>query len=279
MSGDSARSIAEAYCAACRAELQALKPGNVHVFADGHRMTVRDFEASANASAAPLTRPGARVGARVRAAVEATLAAVGQNTNLGILLLCAPIAAAAEMSTPLPSALAAVLAGLDRCDAAEAFAAIRLASPAGLGRADRFDVAREPLVDLRTAMAAASGRDRIARAYATGYDDLFTVGLPAFAAAREQGLNEAWCATAIYLAYLARFPDTHVSRKHGPARAEAVRCEAERLLADIDLRSVPVTPLLAFDAALKSAGVNPGTSADLTVATLFVDDIRRQSPA
>ncbi|MBX6323666.1 MAG: triphosphoribosyl-dephospho-CoA synthase, partial [Rhodospirillaceae bacterium] len=31
--------IAAAYVAACLAELRALKPGNVHAFADGHRMT------------------------------------------------------------------------------------------------------------------------------------------------------------------------------------------------------------------------------------------------
>ncbi len=83
--------IAEAYLAACRAELAAIKPGNVHVHAAGHRMSVADFEASAALSAPPLTAPGARVGARIEAAVAATRAGVGQNTNLGIVLLCAPL--------------------------------------------------------------------------------------------------------------------------------------------------------------------------------------------
>ena len=88
--------MAAAYIDACLAELDAPKPGNVHRFAPGHRMEVADFVRSAEASAAPIAATGARVGTRVRAAVEATLSAVGQNTNLGIILLCAPLAAAAE---------------------------------------------------------------------------------------------------------------------------------------------------------------------------------------
>ena len=88
--------VATAYIEACLAELDAPKPGNVHRFAPGHRMEVEDFVRSAEASAAPIASRGARVGTRVRAAVDETLKAVGQNTNLGIILLCAPLAAAAE---------------------------------------------------------------------------------------------------------------------------------------------------------------------------------------
>src|SRR5205085_541215 len=219
--------IAEAYVAACRAELRALKPGNVHIFADGHRMTVRDFELSAEVSAPWLAAPGARVGMRVRQAVEATAPALGSNTNLGIVLLCAPLAAGAEAGGDLRRALAAVLDSLGREDAADVFGAIRLANPAGLGRVERFDVADAAAVDLGAAMAAAADRDRIARAYATGFDDLFEVGLPALEAAEAQALDQAWTASAVYLAYLARFPDTHVARKYGARRAELVRAEAE----------------------------------------------------
>ena len=74
----------------------ALKPGNVHVFADGHGMTAEDFCRERRERPRPLSAPpralgsaGASVGA-----VEAS-GAVGQNTNLGIVLLCAPLAAAA----------------------------------------------------------------------------------------------------------------------------------------------------------------------------------------
>ena len=88
--------IATAFVAACRDEIEAPKPGNVHVFAEGHGMTVRDFLRSAEAAAPALCKPSTPVGARILTAVEATFAAVGMNTNLGIILLCAPLAAAAE---------------------------------------------------------------------------------------------------------------------------------------------------------------------------------------
>jgi triphosphoribosyl-dephospho-CoA synthase len=267
--------IAAAYREACLAELQALKPGNVHVYADGHRMTIADFAASAEASADAIARTGARIGTRVRAAVDATLARVGCNTNLGIVLLCAPLAAAAERPGRFAADLASVLAGLDRHDAADVFAAIRGARPAGLGHAPRHDVTAPPSGTLLEAMAEAADRDRIARAYTTGFDDLFAIGLPALAAARAAGQAESWCASAVYLAYLARFADTHIARKHGPERAEAVRRRAEELVRAIAGRREPVEPLIAFDAALKAEGLNPGTSADFTVATLFTDRLQR----
>ena len=87
-----------AYEDACRREIEALKPGNVHVFADGHRMSARQFLTSASVSSAPLTDPGLPVGQRILEAVRATRQAVETNTNLGIILLCAPLLRAAEMA-------------------------------------------------------------------------------------------------------------------------------------------------------------------------------------
>jgi triphosphoribosyl-dephospho-CoA synthase len=269
--------IARAYERACLAELDALKPGNVHVFAAGHRMRVEDFRRSAVASAPELARPGTRVGERVVRAVRATIECVGQNTNLGIVLLCAPLAAAAEREGALRPALEGVLAGLDVEDARQVFAAIRLANPGGLGRASRHDVAEEPQVDLRTAMRDAAATDRIARAYVTGFEDLFGMGLTALAEARAQGLAEPWQATAIHLAFMAAFPDTHIRRKHGPAYAEDVRAEAAGLARVLLSERDRTLDLLAFDISLKLRGINPGTTADLTVATLFLAGLLGQN--
>lgn len=268
--------VADLYRAACLAELDALKPGNVHGYAPGHRMVVADFVTSADVSAPPLAEPGARVGRRVRGGVEATFAAVGQNTNLGILLLCAPLARAAERPGPLDGALNAVLATFDASDARDVFAAIRRANPGGLGRAARHDVGEDLGADgavppLLAAMAEAAPRDRIARAYTDGFRDLFAIGVPALSEARARGLAPPWTTTAVHLAYLAAVPDSHIARKHGPDRAEAVRADAQARLAGIDLAAAPIEPLLAYDRVLKEAGLNPGTSADFTVATLFLD--------
>jgi triphosphoribosyl-dephospho-CoA synthase len=265
--------VAAAYIEACLAELDALKPGNVHRFAPGHRMEVEDFVLSAEASAAPIASRGARVGTRVRAAVEATLKAVGQNTNLGIILLCAPLASAAEAAgAALRPALARVLDGLDRTDAADAFAAIAAANPGGLGRAARYDVNAPALVTLREAMGEAADRDRIARQYVTAYDDIFSLGLPALAAARRRKSEARWSTLAVYLTFLAAIPDTHIARKFGLSVAEAVRREAAEWSDAFAAARAPedlAEGLLAWDAALKAREINPGTSADLTVATLF----------
>jgi triphosphoribosyl-dephospho-CoA synthase len=251
--------------AACLAELEALKPGNVHAYAAGHRMVVADFVTSADVSAPELARAGAGVGERVRAGVAATLAAVAQNTNLGILLLCAPLAVAAERG----QSIATVLDTLDAADSEAVFAAIRLANPGGLGRTDRHDVTADAPLSLRDAMEEAASRDRIARAYDSGFSDIPAIGLPALAEARVAGLDPTWCTTAIHLAYLRSVPDSHIARKAGTSAAENVRQEVDAMLAHLDLAGRPVETLLALDDSLKARGLNPGTSADFTVATLF----------
>jgi len=263
---------AKAFRDACLAELQALKPGNVHVFADGHRMGVTDFVRSAKAAAGPISRAGARVGERIAEAVTATKAAVGTNTNLGIILLCAPLAAAAERPGPLRAALEQVLSELDREDAALAFPAIVAAAPAGLGCAPRHDVHEPPSCTLREAMAEAAHRDRIARAYTDGFADLFTIGLPALEEASRQAPLPWWPASAVYLAFLSGVPDTHIARKYGGEAAEAVRQEAAALVHALSAVRDPdrlTSELARFDASLKARGLNPGTSADFTVATFF----------
>ncbi|GEP01471.1 triphosphoribosyl-dephospho-CoA synthase [Methylobacterium haplocladii] len=268
----SAEVIADLYRDACLAELDALKVGNVHAYAAGHRMEVADFVTSAEVSAPHLAKHGASVGERVRGGVEATIAAVGQNTNLGILLLCAPLARAAEAPNGLRRSLSQVLDALDESDGTDVFEAIRRANPGGLGKAERHDVTADaPPVTLRAAMAEAASRDRIARAYVTGFADLFEVGLTALMAARAQGLDAPWTATAVHLAFLREIPDSHIARKHGLETAEAIRQETAATLGTLDLRTQPVEALLAYDRSLKAAGINPGTSADFTVATLFAD--------
>jgi triphosphoribosyl-dephospho-CoA synthase len=274
--------IAQAFIAACADELDAPKPGNVHVLAAGKSKTVADFLASANAAAVPLTQAGARVGPRILAAVEASVAAVPRNTNLGIILLCAPLAAAAERGPgDLRTALAAELERLDVADAALAFKAIALAAPGGLGTAPRHDVRAPATVTLRQAMAEAAHRDRIAQQYVSGFADVFDMGEPSLAAALARSAEPKWATLAVYLTFLSAFPDSHVVREHGPAVAAEVRGRAgefhRRLQQSVEAEAL-VPDLLAWDAALKQRGVNPGTSADLTVATLFAHRLRSILP-
>jgi triphosphoribosyl-dephospho-CoA synthase len=265
--------IAAAFVAACRDELAAPKPGNVHVFADGHWMSVDDFMRSADAAVGPLTESGARVGQRFLGAVAATRTAVGSNTNLGIILLCTPLAAAAEIATTdLRAVLADVLENLDIADANLAFQAIALAAPGGLGHAERHDVRAPATVTLSQAMAEAAGRDRIAHQFSTGFADIFDHGLNRLDAAVRRWPDPKWATLAVYLGFLAAFPDSHIARKYGAVAAEDVRRTGQefeiRLQASDDPTDL-LADLLAWDRDLKASGLNPGTTADLTVATLF----------
>jgi triphosphoribosyl-dephospho-CoA synthase len=271
--------IADAFVAACKAELAALKPGNVHIHAAGHRMKVRDFEVSAEAAAPHIANPRLGVGARIRRAVEATIAAVDCNTNLGIVLLAAPLAAAAQRPgfPDLADTLAEVLAGLDRKDAADAFAAIAHANPAGLGKAEKADVGGPAEVTLLEAMALAASRDRIARAYTNGFDDVLGYGVRVLAAARRAGGLPEDAITRLHMMFLATMLDSHIWRKHGRAAARRVKAEANIKLV---LSKPPITArgrtgLMALDRDLKAQGLNPGTTADLVVATLFAETIIR----
>ena len=271
--------VREAFLAACRDELRALKPGNVHIHAPGHGMQVWHFERSAEASAPHVADPGLAVGRRIRRAMEASFAIAGCNTNLGILLLAAPLARAADhpglSGNGLRERLAAVLGALDLDDAAEAFAAIRLANPAGLGRVDVEDVTRPPSMTLMKAMQLAAGRDRISRAYATDYEDVFVLGLGELRRARRIAATPELAVTTLHMALLAAFPDSHVARKHGPEAAAAMQSEAVALKDAWHPAATPlsVPRLLALDADLKRRGLNPGTTADLVVATLFADKL------
>lgn len=263
-------SPADRFVAACEAELQALKPGNVHVFADGHGMTVADFRRSAAAAAPHLANPSLGVGARILSAVAATRAVAGQNTNLGILLLCAPLLKAAEDPVPLGRGLRRVLRNLDRADASAAYAAIRLAAPAGLGEVPEADVGAEPEVTLLEAMRLAEDRDRIAWNYTHGMADPLRRGAPRLAALRARGWPEPWPTGGLYMGLLARIPDSHVARKHGAEAAEALRRRVRPLAARFLAADAPAAfagELLALDALLKGQGLNPGTTADLTVAS------------
>lgn len=253
---------------ACLSELEAIKPGNVHIFADGHGMTVQDFVKSARGAAMEIAKPKLSVGERIEFAITGSWAMVRANTNLGIVLLAAPLIHAAIRQQPL----AQVLQALTVEDAERAYRAILRANPAGLGKVERYDVHSEPSCTLLQAMQAAAERDRVAYQYASEYADVYGTGEPAYRQALARWQNPTWAISATYLAFLSRFPDTHVVRKHGYAIALEVQEKAAQHAAALLQRDNAKTylgELLAFDGELKRRGINPGTSADLTVATVL----------
>jgi triphosphoribosyl-dephospho-CoA synthase len=282
--------VRAAFIEACRLDVATRKPGNVSIASAGHGMSAAQFITSAEAAAGALFTRGASVGERILEAVRRTRDAVGCNTNLGIVLLVAPLAAALERlerteRLDLPGgapdaagwreATTRVLTRLDLDDARAAYEAIALANPGGLGDAPEQSVHAPPSVDLRAAMSLAAGRDSIARQYANGFLDVFETGLDALRHVPAAPLTPL-ATLDVFLAFLGGWPDSHIVRKHGLALAQSVTREARgrrdalrRAQARGGLAEEMGT-LAAWDIELKRQGVNPGTSADLTVATLFV---------
>jgi triphosphoribosyl-dephospho-CoA synthase len=259
--------VAAAAQLACLLEVSAPKPGNVSPGRHFHDTSYDDFLASAvairPALAAAADRP---VGATIRSAIEATVRWTGSNTNLGIVLLLAPLAHAAGSSGgSLRARVEQVLARTTVADAVEVYAAIRLARPGGLGSAATEDVAGTPTVTLTQAMALAADRDSVAREYVTGFAATFEIGMPAVREARRRGYRWTDATVYAYLALLAALPDTLIARKLGRAEAERISRRAA------EVRRGGPRELAAFDAELRDARNtrNPGTTADLTCASIF----------
>ncbi len=264
--------LMEKYRDACMAELTAIKPGNVHMFADGHGMVVQDFIQSANASAPVISKAGLTVGQRILNATQATWSAVGCNTNLGIVLLTAPMIQAAYADEGFnQKTLQAVLNALAVRDAIDAYKSIAMANPAGLGAAAEHDVQDVPQVSLLEGMQAAAGRDLIAQQYSDGYQAVFNA-LALYKTYLALWGREAWAVTAVYLHFLAEFEDSHIARKHGNKIAQTIQLEAKNHFQHFVAQENPKlyqAVLLDWDSDLKKRGINPGTSADLTVACLL----------
>jgi len=278
----SAATIAEAFAWACALDVLCAKPGNVSFGGPGHRMTADLFIASAQAACPAVTARGASVGERIERAVSLSMQAAGCNTNLGIVLLCAPLAHAFEhlhATHRAPTAheahiaVRATLSRLDVADACAAYRAIALANPGGLGEAPSQNVGSAPTVDLLSAMTLARDRDSIARQYASGFIDVLNYGVIQLRAALgptplrpadQPRLLRAVLKT--WLAFLSHWPDSHIARKHGIDVARKVTLDARKwhMQTALDFEK-----LAAWDQAMKRDGINPGTTADLTVATLF----------
>ncbi len=267
--------IAAAAQLACMLEVVAPKPGNVTVGVAFHDTAVEDFLASAAAIGPVFANAGSQsLGWTIREAIGATRRWTTVNTNLGIVLLLAPLArAAATGAGPLRPRVAAMLEHTTIQDTRDTYAAIRLAAPAGLGRVDDQDVADTPTVPLRDAMALAADRDAIAREYATTFRTTFEVGAPVLERALADELSWSQATVETYLTLLAAAPDTHIMRKLGAQAATSVQQGAREVLAAGGVRRpAGRDAIAALDRDLRDPrnAWNPGATADLTVAAIFI---------
>jgi triphosphoribosyl-dephospho-CoA synthase len=267
---------------ACTWEVLARKAGNVCPGREFPDLTVNDFLVSAAAIAPVLARaPHRPLGFTILDCIEETRKVVRTNTNLGIVLLLAPLASV-PLGTPLHVGVPQVLDHTTVADARDVYRAIRLANPGGLGKAPQQDVATEPTMNLRKVMALAREYDRIAEQYVTNFRlvlrDSAATQLPACAAGHNN-VEKAIVETQLNL--LASYMDSHIIRKRDAFVAMDVKDAARHVLRAGGLD----TPagrhaFCTFDGSLRvdNHARNPGTTADLIAAALFVALREQQIP-
>jgi triphosphoribosyl-dephospho-CoA synthase len=247
--------------------------GNVHRGADFDNLTFADFAVS-SVAIAPAMDAAAQtgVGRAVYDAVAATRRLVSTNTNLGMCLLIAPLAAVPRATSLTRDGAKSVLDRLTAEDSCLVYEAIRLAQPGGMGQTPEMDVAGPAPSDLMTAMRAAADRDLVARQYAEDFAIVLDEGLPALVAGTARGWSLTDSIVHTHLALIARHGDSLIARKCGVATSQKAAGIASQVLAagepgDEDYFAAGAD----FDFWLRSDGNrrNPGATADVLAAALF----------
>lgn len=270
-----AERVARAVWSACVADVRLLGPGKAPIRRTGRHISSDDYHASAQAAGPALSGPHRRVGDRILAAVQATRCAVNMDTNLGILLLAAPLVHALLANVEgitLRERLTQVLAELDREDADLVWRAVCLADPEGATDHPLALACHAAGLSLGQVMTAQADQDRIAYQYANDYTDIFAFALPRLRQARARWQRSEWPLAMVYLGLMARFPDSEVVRSHGIDTAMSLCRRVSPLSETLWNSAQPAAhrnALYAFYAELERADINPGTSADLAVATLI----------
>ena len=267
------------------------KPGNVHRNRDYDDMVFEDFLLSAVAvgdvfrevtTLVDVNKPEkANLGKYIREAVAETNKWVKTNTNLGIMMMCIPIACSAAISDSFDDLHVNVKKLMDATtvdDACDLYDAINLADAGGMGDQDEFDVNSESAKDelrkngqtMYDILEFSAGWDRLASELTTGMPVCFELGYPEYYNLRKnKSLSDSCVLT--FLKILSEVPDTLISRKYGDEVANEVSDMAKNLLLEKDDFE---TKLIEFDDYLFSKGYNPGTTADLTAASIMISYLK-----
>ena len=263
----------------CQLEVAAPKPGNVHRGADFEDVTLGDFLNSSIAlgSAIDAHDLTAGTGSMILSAVQRTDRVTKTNTNLGMVLLICPLAKLIQRGQSIDAnAVAAEIDSIAGPESQAVYQAITKAKAGGLSQVDKLDVnnadsAPDKIID---AMQLAKDRDMVANQYCCGYQDVIEFVLPAI----KEGVKRfGRISSGIVWAHvktMARFPDSLISRKLGDPAARksaamAQQCIEQLTNADDEDFWRAVGDL---DFWLRSDGHrrNPGTTADLVTAALYI---------
>jgi triphosphoribosyl-dephospho-CoA synthase len=253
----------------------APKPGNVDRERDLADLRFEQFLAGAVGARAGLElaeEPDEPLGEAFEAAVAGMAEASGTNTQFGCLLLLTPLVRTAATGDLTPERATVAAESTTVADAAGFYRAFEHADvavgdpPEGAAELDvrrgasAVPALRERGHALYDVMELSAGRDANAREWTTGFQRVFDAAERI--AAGDGPLADR--AADAFLHLLAGEPDTLVVTEHGESVAEEVRERAEGLIGG------PKVAVREFAEDLAGRGVNPGTTADLTAAALFV---------
>jgi triphosphoribosyl-dephospho-CoA synthase len=265
--------VGQCFTLATIMEATVPKPGNIHRGADFEDASYPDFIIAAS-MVGPMfdALPQIPLGELILRAVVRTREMVNTNTNLGTLLLLGPLAKVPRTST-LHEGVGQVLDLLSPQDARDVYEAIRFAQPGGLGKVADADIADEPPADLRAAMRSAAERDMVARQWANQFQEVFEVVVPRLEAALAVGPDLPAAIVHLHVELMARFPDSLIARRCGPEIAAQSAARAQKVLDSGKPGDDAYDRGLSdLDYWLRTDGHrrNPGTTADLVAAGLFV---------
>ena len=270
--------IRDAYLYACHKDIEAIKPGNVNINSPHHDTTASDYLISSINSGSELFYDSYSLGDRILNAIVATKKETSMNTNLGIVLLCAPIAHALlnykEMS--LKEAITKTIDNATSDDTVKICEAINIANPGGLGDVLDYDTKSMPAVKLREIMSYSAQYDRISYQYHNNYQDILDFIIPSLDKNMIKYKSSDISISMTYLQILGKIPDSHISRKLGEEIAKKTSNHVNDLLKIQDKdcsQGYLVKQLNDLDYEYKKKGINPGTTADLLVASLMIHRI------
>jgi len=264
-----------AYLFACRKDIELIKPGNVNIKSPHSDTKAEDYLESSLLSSKELFKTDYSLGERILNSIKVTRSKVKTNTNLGIILLCAPIIHACIYfnNLTLREGIKKTLSTSTVKDTQDLCMAINISAPGGLGTREIYDTASKPTVSILEIMNHSASYDRISYQYSHDYSDIFDFIIPRLVFLNKKHNSLDISLSLMFMEILAKIPDSHISRKFDDKIAKKTSNNASDLLKILDREYSPdylVDRLNNLDYEYKKKGINPGTTADLLVASLMI---------
>ena len=272
--------LQNAYLFACRKDIELIKPGNVNIKSPHSDTNAEDYLESSLLSSKELFKPDYSLGERILNSIKITRSKIKTNTNLGIILLCAPIIHACIYFNNLTmrEGIKKTLSSSTVKDTQDLCMAINISAPGGLGTREIYDTASKPTVNILEIMNHSASYDRISYQYSHDYSDIFDFIIPRLVFLNKKHNSLDISLSLMFMEILAKIPDSHISRKFDDKIAKKTSNNASDLLKILDRENSPdyiANELNNLDYEYKKKGINPGTTADLLVASLMIFNIFR----